>query len=157
MIEMYQNSNNLSIRFKTPSTTMWNHSKSRMQSVSSVDSRGMKGLSIDSIVDVLKMEPGEVLRILEQAESLTEDLPDSKRLRFAFWGFNQHSFPNGWKPSMWANIDLFISTQVSVRFVRFVFSLKCFTFTDGLSRYFTQRYRLGTKQSRTIQKISSIL
>lgn len=55
-----------------------------MQSVSSVDSRGMKGLSIDSIVDVLKMEPGEVLRILEQAESLTEDLPDSKRLRFAF-------------------------------------------------------------------------
>ena len=78
MIEMYHNSNNLSIRFKTPSTTMWNHSKSRMQSVSSVDSRGMKGLSIDSIVDVLKMEPGEVLRILEQAESLTEDLPDSK-------------------------------------------------------------------------------
>ena len=46
----------------------------------------MKGLSIDSIVDVLKMEPGEVLRILEQAESLTEDLPssDSKTLRFAF-------------------------------------------------------------------------
>lgn len=57
-----------------------------MQVVSSVDSRGMKGLSIDSIVDVLKMEPGEVLRILEQAESLTEDLPssDSKTLRFAF-------------------------------------------------------------------------
>lgn len=65
----------------------------------------MKGLSIDSIVDVLKMEPGEVLRILEQAESLTEDLPssDSKTLRFTFWGLNQPSFQNVtvWKASMW--------------------------------------------------------